>query len=52
MLQINLVAPLKSAQFQYVLSGTVVFTKYLIAVTLTNGYDKNSSRISKIVLPT
>ena len=38
MLQIDLEGPLKSSQFKYVLSGTDVFTKYLFAVPLTNGY--------------
>ena len=38
MLQIDLVGPLKSSQYKYVLSGIDVFTKYLFAVPLTNGY--------------
>ena len=38
MLQIDLLGPLKSSHYKYVLSGIDVFTKYLFAVPLTNGY--------------
>ena len=44
MLQIDLVGPLKSSQYKYVLSGTDVFTKYLFAVPLTNGYADTVAR--------
>ena len=44
MLQIDLVCPLKSSQFKYVLSGIDVFTKYLFAVPLTNGYADTGAR--------
>ena len=44
MLQIDLVGPLKSTQFKYVLSGIDVFTKYLFAVPLTNGYADTVAR--------
>ena len=43
-LQIDLVGPLKSTQFKYVLSGIDVFTKYLFAVHLTNGYAETVAR--------
>ena len=44
MLQIDLVGPLKSSQYKYVLSGLDVFTKYLFAVPLTNGYADTVAR--------
>ena len=44
MLQIDLVGPIKSWQFKYVLSGIDVFTKYLFAVPLTNGYADTVAR--------
>ena len=44
MLQIDLVGPLKSSQYKYVLSGIDVFTKYLFAVPLTNGYADTVAR--------
>ena len=44
MLQIDLVGPLKSSQFKYVLSGTDVFTKYLFAVRLASGYADTVAR--------
>ena len=44
MLQINLVGPLKSSQFKYVLSGIDVFTKYLFVVPLSNGYADTVAR--------
>ena len=44
MLQIDLEGPLKSSQFKYVLSGLDVFTKYLFAVPLTNGYADTVAR--------
>ena len=37
MLEIDLIGPLTSTQFKYVLSGIDVFTKYLFAVPLTIG---------------
>ena len=37
MLQIDLVGPLESPAYKYVLSGIDVFSKYLFAVPLTNG---------------
>ena len=42
--QIGLVGPLKSTQFKNVLSGIDVFTKYLFAVPLTNGYADTVAR--------
>ena len=44
MLQIDLVGPLKSTQFQSVLSGIEVLTKYLFAVPLTNGLANTVTR--------
>ena len=44
MLQIDLVGPRKSSQYKYVLSGIDVFTKYLFAVPLTNGYADTVAR--------
>ena len=44
MLQIDLVGPLKSPLFKYVLSGLDLFTKYLLAVPLTNGYSETVDR--------
>ena len=44
MLQIDLVGPLKSSQYKYVLSTIDVFTKYLFAVPLTNGYADTVAR--------
>ena len=44
MLQIDLVGPLKSSHFRYVLSGIDVVTKYLFAVPLTNGYADTVAR--------
>ena len=44
MLQIDLVGPLKSSQYKYVLRGIDVFTKYLFAVPLTNGYADTVAR--------
>ena len=43
-LQIDLVGPLKSSQYKYVLSGIDVFTKYRFAVPLTNGYADTEAR--------
>ena len=42
--RIDLVGPLKSSQYKYVLSGIDVFTKYLFAITLTNGYADTVAR--------
>ena len=44
MLQIDLVGTLKTSQYKYVLSGIDVFTKYLIAVPLANGYADTVAR--------
>ena len=44
MLQIDLVGPLMSSQFKYVLSGIDIFTKYLFVVPLTNGYADTVAR--------
>ena len=44
MLQIDLVGPLKSPLYHYVLTGVDVFTKYLFAVPLTNGRSETVAR--------
>ena len=44
MLQIDLVGPLQSPLYRYVLTGIDVFTKYLFAVPLTNGRSETVAR--------
>ena len=44
MLQIDLVGPLKSPMYTYVLTAVDVFSKYLFAVPLTNGRADNVAR--------
>ena len=44
MLQVDLVCPLHSPLYRYVLTGIYVFTKYLFAIRLTNGRSEAVAR--------